>query len=78
MGLRSLPHTEVMESVSRSWLDSKVHIPPSVVARFLLSRKENTEVKFSTLSAGIFLNPFSQYLSQVILTPQWWAAASTP
>lgn len=71
MGLRSLPHTERMESVSRSWLDSKVHIPPSVVAMFLLSRKQNTEVEFSTLSAGIFLILFNQFLSQVILTSQW-------
>lgn len=47
------------------------------MAMFLLSRKENTEVKFSTLSAGIFLIRFNQFLSPVILTPQWWADASS-
>ena len=40
-------------------------------AMFLLSRKQNTEVEFSTLSAEIFLILFNQFLSQVILTPQW-------
>lgn len=49
-------HTEKRESVSRSWLDSKVHIPPSVASHYsLLLRKENTEVTLSILSAGAFL-----------------------